>query len=198
MKLALAFARIAITTGCPKTISFASAARGGKIMSVLIKGFNLPKDGCKDCAMVKRGFVSDTCPFLKQEVSGNVERGGKPYGCPLIEVSDINAGDTIYRQAAIDAVIAEGRTVDSHYLESERIIHVDDAVEAISMLPSAQPRQTCEYWDSESNFCALCRPSAQPETPMQIGWICPVCGRGLSPLTSVCPCNNGKGWEITC
>lgn len=41
-------------------------------------------------------------------------------------------------------------------------------------------------------------PSAQPETPMQIGWICPVCGRGLSPLTSVCPCNNGKGWEITC
>lgn len=41
-------------------------------------------------------------------------------------------------------------------------------------------------------------PSAQPEPPMQIGWICPVCGRGLSPLTSVCPCNNGKGWEITC
>lgn len=38
-------------------------------------------------------------------------------------------------------------------------------------------------------------PSAQP---MQIGWICPVCGRGLSPLTMVCPCQNGKGWEITC
>jgi len=69
--------------------------------------------------------------------------------------------DLIRRGDAIDAVIAEGRTVDSHYLESERIIHVDDAVEAISMLPSAQPRQTCEYWDSESNFCALCRPSAQ-------------------------------------
>lgn len=38
-------------------------------------------------------------------------------------------------------------------------------------------------------------PSVQP---MQRGWICPVCGRGLSPLTMVCPCNNGKGWEITC
>lgn len=25
-----------------------------------------------------------------------------------------------------------------------------------------QPR-TCEFWDSESNFCALHRPSAQPE-----------------------------------
>lgn len=32
-------------------------------------------------------------------------------------------------------------------------------------LPSAQPRQTCEYWDSESNFCALCRPSALRSCP---------------------------------
>ena len=36
--------------------------------------------------------------------------------------------------------------------------------------------------------------------PKMIGWICPVCGRGLSPFTSVCPCKGfveGK-WEITC
>lgn len=32
----------------------------------------------------------------------------------------------------------------------------------ISMLPSVQP-ETCAYWDRESNFCALHRPSAQPE-----------------------------------
>ena len=40
----------------------------------------------------------------------------------------------------------------------------------------------------------------QPEQqiPQMRGWVCPVCGRGLSPYTSVCPCNNGKGWEITC
>ena len=34
------------------------------------------------------------------------------------------------------------------------------------------------------------------QTPKMIGWICPVCGRGLSPFTTVCPCKNK--WEITC
>lgn len=46
--------------------------------------------------------------------------------------------DLISRQAAIDTIIAEGRTVDSHYLESERVINESDAVEALSMLPSVQ------------------------------------------------------------
>ena len=30
----------------------------------------------------------------------------------------------------------------------------------------------------------------------QKGWICPVCGRGLAPWTSFCPCQS-KGLEIT-
>ena len=35
--------------------------------------------------------------------------------------------------------------------------------------------------------------------PKMVGWICPICGRGLSPFTSVCPCKEiGKGWEVTC
>ena len=29
-----------------------------------------------------------------------------------------------------------------------------------------------------------------------MGWICPVCGRGLSPYTDSCPCV--VNWEITC
>lgn len=29
----------------------------------------------------------------------------------------------------------------------------------------------------------------------QEGWICPVCGRGLSPWTSFCPCQSD--WKIT-
>lgn len=37
------------------------------------------------------------------------------------------------------------------------------------------------------------------EEPFSIGvygWICPVCGRGLSPYTTECPCNIKR--EITC
>lgn len=55
-------------------------------MSVMIKGMEMPKEGCKDCPLVKRKRVFDICPFLKREVDGNVERGGKPLDCPLVEV----------------------------------------------------------------------------------------------------------------
>lgn len=66
-------------------------------MSVLIKGMKMPKDGCKDCLLVKRGNVFDICPFLKREVNGNVERGGKPYDCPIVELPD--HGELIDRDA---------------------------------------------------------------------------------------------------
>lgn len=66
-------------------------------MSILIKGIKMPKEGCKDCPLVKRGQVFDICPFLKRAVDGNVERGEKPYNCPLIELPD--HGDLIDRDA---------------------------------------------------------------------------------------------------
>ena len=34
--------------------------------------------------------------------------------------------------------------------------------------------------------------------PKMVGWICPVCGRGLSPFTTMCPCKGWKGCDITC
>lgn len=99
-------------------------------MSVLIKGFEVPKDGCKDCAMVQRGRIFDTCPFLGKEVNGNVERGGKPNGCPLIDVTDTNVGDLISRAEALDAMLKAGTR--------------DGAEWAVRILPSAQPEITLE------------------------------------------------------
>ena len=94
--------------------------------------------------------------------------------------------DLISRQAAIEALdvlcqehryrIPGKRETYSQYNEAWQDA-LDRAEGAIGNLPSAQPEQ---------------------QIPQMRGWVCPVCGRGLSPYTSVCPCNNGKGWEITC
>lgn len=64
--------------------------------------------------------------------------------------------DLIDRQAAIDAV----RSYYDEFDEREESIE-----ERIEQLPSAQQ---CEYWDSESNHCALYRPSAQPADAVEV------------------------------
>ena len=39
---------------------------------------------------------------------------------------------------------------------------------------------------------------SSPKTGGLIGWICPICWRGVSPFTTVCPCKTSdKGWEVT-
>lgn len=38
----------------------------------------------------------------------------------------------------------------------------------------------------------------ESDSPKITGWICPVCGRGLSPYTSVCPCKGYPKMEVTC
>ena len=40
-----------------------------------------------------------------------------------------------------------------------------------------------ECWD-----CKNKKESQKQSNAGLAGWICPVCGRGLSPYTSVCPC----------
>ena len=35
-----------------------------------------------------------------------------------------------------------------------------------------------------------------PTESGMVGWTCPVCGRGLSPFTTVCSCKDK--WEVTC
>lgn len=37
-------------------------------------------------------------------------------------------------------------------------------------------------------FEPYCTCNVKKETSKNIGWICPVCGAGLSPFITVCPC----------
>ena len=79
------------------------------------------------------------------------------------ERTETHACDLISRQAAIDAIdeieseVADG---DGFQYDKWRRHFCD--------LPSAEP-ESCEYWDAESNYCALNRPSAQPE-PEEFEW----------------------------
>ena len=85
--------------------------------------------------------------------------------------------DIISRQAAIDALIAEGRNVDSRYLESERIIHESDAVEVISMLPSAQPERKMGVW-RKTKYRSICGDCSFRGFA---SWnYCPNCGRQMT------------------
>ena len=36
------------------------------------------------------------------------------------------------------------------------------------------------------------------QAPMHYGWVCPICGRGLSPFTSMCPCQGYPEPKIIC
>ena len=53
-----------------------------------------------------------------------------------------------------------------------------------------KPRpQATEEKDFDEKTCV-------PVTIELHGWICPKCGRALSPYTAVCPCSDK--WEVTC
>jgi len=58
--------------------------------------------------------------------------------------------------------------------------------------------QTEKYVESLMSTETTNPPAEKTNSPKMIGWICPVCGRGLSPFTTMCPCKGWKGWDITC
>lgn len=75
--------------------------------------------------------------------------------------------DTISRQAAIDALEEPCKVPETwtdEYAVGERAQYEKD-VKALNSLPPAERREVqsseCEYWDDESNFCTLNRPSAE-------------------------------------
>lgn len=117
--------------------------------------------------------------------------------------------DLISRQAAIDALIAEGRNVDSRYLESERIIHESDAVEAISLLSPAQqeqqwiPIKTRPMTEEERQYYsemygydieyeeAVMFDCKMPEDGQEV-WVCSKCG---NVWQDTCVVDEGIGLE---
>lgn len=99
------------------------------------------------------------------------------------------ANDTISRQAAIDSLEEPCKVPDSwtdEYAVGERAQYEKD-VKALNSLPSAERREVqssgCEYWDSESNFCTLNRPSAERRGRWLDGK-CSNCG-GHAPIWAV-------------
>ena len=74
----------------------------------------------------------------------------------------------------------------------ERRMKLSD--EDIIKLVRANSIADVDFPDAEdSDACEACAP--EKGTFSLIGWICPVCGRGLSPYTSSCPCALNR--EIT-
>lgn len=92
----------------------------------------------------------------REELCGNSEQLESGHEKDHVADPGKMVGDLISRQAAIKVIIAEGRNVDSRYLESERIIHESDAVEALSMLPSAPSEiircKDCKHWRQQTNY----------------------------------------------
>lgn len=68
----------------------------------------------------------------------------------------------------------------------------------MKMLDGWAADRLCERLTASENTATGAGVSKTINPPVMTGWICPVCGRGLSPWTSVCPCKAGKGWEVTC
>lgn len=66
------------------------------------------------------------------------------------------------------------------------------------MLDGWAADRLCERMTASENTASGIGKSETYNPPKMVGWICPVCGRGLSPFAAVCPCkNDGKGWEVT-
>ena len=101
-------------------------------MSVLVKGMEMPTNGCKDCIFVNRKWCGDICPFLKREVTGNVERGGFQTDCPLVPVSPHG------RLIDADALIADIRTNSESYFAD------DFAHEWVDVAPTIIPAEEAE------------------------------------------------------
>lgn len=136
---------------------------------IAIKDIKMPVN-CEECF----ARILAWCRFDEEERTvipalPDESFGGRPEWCPLVEFPDEAdncseipnscenlqstcnevATDCISRRMAIDALLEEVRLVDGYYVENDEVIDKDDAIEAIQLLPSAQPEiircKECRY-----------------------------------------------------
>ena len=108
--------------------------------------------------------------------------------------------DLISRQSAIDALREMAIALYGYDVTSV----VSCATYKLQNMPSAQ--QGCEFWDNESNFCALNKPSAELKTGRWIlvkpritpyEYRCSVCGAYHRALYDYCPtCGSDMKGEL--
>ena len=93
--------------------------------------------------------------------------------------------DTISRQAAIKWVKTECNPYGKPTLDYETGCKV---MKHLELMPSAEQQEVqsseCKYWDDESNFCALYRPSAESNLPFEIQDILDYLDTVLHPIVS--------------
>ena len=138
---------------------------------------------------------------MSNEVNEKLAKIFESFNDDCVSLSDSEAetyGITIqdYAQKHPDEVLNNYLNECLKYYEElvERIQACEDFQKRIEQLSSAQP-ETCAYWDKESNFCTLHRPSARPE--QNAGqWIpnkhtdtvlCSQCGKCYGNEYNYCP-----------
>ena len=97
------------------------------------------------------------------------------------ERTETHACDLISRQAAIDALLEEVRLVglvDSYYVENDEVINKDDAIEAIRLVPSAQPEEASMILGTSKDG-------------VRLWYKCSVCGEPANADDNYC-CNCGR------
>ena len=171
----------------------------------------MPKD-CAHCPMDQDTYGGGYC-LLTNTSTNAVRFVRRSDNCPFVTINDLAEEIKVTN---CNHIADDSKMVSSSWPHENGLIDKEQAIcalwKALHEYEDEAERQFQESEDLDIGDWELHRifvqnmsdidrqtirnlPSAQP---IQKGWICPVCGRGLSPLTMVCPCQNEKGWKITC
>lgn len=146
---------------------------------------------------------------LEQEIVKRLYAAGLPYDYKDIltklvseiinwqEKSDWESMSPIYVAPAIGAVRFD------KFVENKELVTIVSKLIHIIRGVSSDEEMASTILSRIDNYISANLPEPMPLEPIDkpsgpYGWICPVCGRGLSPYTSACPCGpkitTGTAW----